>query len=105
MRASLSRWFRHEKESYCRPSSANQGIDASEVADQSSYYRRHTIAIPSENKRCIAGARVRTCRPARAEWLCCFFELSAPDVFPPELLPPEDLPLPPGIVYGGRFEY
>lgn len=39
-----------------------------------------------------------TWRPARAEWLCCFFWPSVADVFPPELLPPEDLPFPPAIV-------
>lgn len=40
-----------------------------------------------------------TCRPARAEWLCCFLGPSAawPPVFPPELFPPEDFPFPPAI--------
>lgn len=39
-----------------------------------------------------------TCKPARAEWLCCFLGPSTPEVLPPELLPPEDLPFPPAIV-------
>lgn len=41
-----------------------------------------------------------TCRPARAEWLCCFFwpSTAPPLVLPPELFPPEDFPLPPGIL-------
>ena len=55
----------------------------------------------SQNKH-QAGNRIsaskRTCRPARAEWLCCFLLALSADVLPPELLPPEDLPLPPAIV-------
>lgn len=46
-----------------------------------------------------AGAQRLTCKPARAEWLCCFLGPSTL-VFPPELFPPADFPFPPAIVYG-----
>lgn len=49
-----------------------------------------------------ASATELTCRPARAEWLCCFLGPSTPEVLPPELLPPEDFPFPPAIVVAMR---
>jgi len=61
----------------------------------------HAAGVVLVSRRASPGeGRHLTCRPARAEWLCCFLWPSTL-VLPPELLPPEDFPLPPGILDAG----